>query len=148
MTIADDLLVEFDVRASPEHAFQVWTRRTSLWWPPSHTLSGDPESVVIEPVVGGLIVERAHDAREYVWGEVTHWDEPHSLGFLWHLFFDRSQATQVTLTFTPSDVGTRVRLEQSGFAALGDAGIQRRQGTEGAWAVVTEAFASCANCYA
>ena len=36
------LVVEFDVAVSPEHAFDVWTRRTRLWWPPSHTISSPP----------------------------------------------------------------------------------------------------------
>jgi hypothetical protein len=28
------LVVECDVACPPEHAFDVWTRRTRLWWPP------------------------------------------------------------------------------------------------------------------
>ena len=94
----DSLVVEFDVRASVEHAFAVWTQRAGTWWPKGHTVSGDPDSVRFEPRVGGRIVERARDGAEHVWGEVTAWDAPSRVEFLWHLFFDRAQATRVALT--------------------------------------------------
>jgi len=136
----DSLVVEFDVRASVEHAFAVWTQRAGTWWPKGHTVSGDPDSVRFEPRVGGRIVERARDGAEHVWGEVTAWDAPSRVEFLWHLFFDRSQATRVALTFTEDGPTTRVRLEQTGFAALGDAGAVRRERTQLSWGTVTSAF--------
>ena len=42
-----------------QHAWSVWAERTSLWWPASHSVSGEPEAVVIEPRAGGRIFERA-----------------------------------------------------------------------------------------
>ena len=137
----DSLVVEFDVRASVEHAFAVWTQRAGTWWPKGHTVSGDPESVRFEPRVGGRIVERARDGAEHVWGEVTAWEAPSRVEFLWHLFFDRTQATRVALTFTDRGPTTRVRLEQTGFAALGEAGAVRRERTLLSWGAVTTAFA-------
>ena len=137
----DSLVVEFDVRASVEHAFAVWTERAGTWWPKGHTVSGDPESVRFEPRVGGRIVEQARDGAEHVWGEVTAWEAPSRVEFLWHLFFDRTQATHVALTFTDRGPTTRVRLEQTGFAALGDAGAVRRERTLLSWGTVTTAFA-------
>lgn len=140
MTAADALVVEFEVRASMEHAFRVWTQRAGLWWPRGHTVSGDPESIVFEPGVGGRIVERARDGSEHEWGEITDWDEPHTVGFVWVHVFDRSQATHVSLTFEPAGAATRVRLEHTGFAALGEAGAVRRERTSSAWGVVVVAF--------
>ena len=137
---ADALVVEFEVRAPAEQAFEVWTRRAGLWWPKGHTVSGDPDSVVFEPRVGGRIVERARDGVEHVWGEVTAWDAPRRVEFLWHLFVDRSQATRVALTFDDLGGSTRVRLEQTGFAALGEAGAARRERTQLSWGVVADAF--------
>jgi len=29
----DPIELRFEVACSPEHAFQVWATRTSLWWP-------------------------------------------------------------------------------------------------------------------
>jgi len=136
----DGLVVEFDVRAPVEHAFRVWTQRAGVWWPKGHTVSGDPDSVAFEPRVGGRIVERARDGAEHVWGEVTAWDAPRRVEFRWHLFFDRSQATHVAVTFADHGATTRVRLEQSGFASLGEAGAVRRERTLLSWGTVTTAY--------
>jgi uncharacterized protein YndB with AHSA1/START domain len=140
----DTLVVEFVVRAPVAHAFRVWTERAALWWPKGHTLSGDPASIVFEPGVGGRIVERGRDGSEHEWGEITAWDEPRAVGFLWVHAFDRSQATRVLLTFAESGSATQVRLEQSGFAALGEVGVVRRERTWSSWGVVTSSFVQAA----
>ena len=104
--MTEPLVVEFDVRATPEHAFDVWTRRAALWWPRSHTLSGQPESIMFEPRPGGRVFERAANGVEHDWGEVLDWAPPTRVRYLWHLFFDRSEATEVELTFTTVPDGT------------------------------------------
>ena len=104
-------------------------------------MSGDPESVVFEPYVGGRILERGRDNSEHVWGEITRWDEPHRIDFRWHLFFDPSEATSVSLTFEPIGESTRIRIEQTGFVALGTAGRLRREGNVGGWSAVSGSFA-------
>jgi uncharacterized protein YndB with AHSA1/START domain len=139
------LVVEFDVAVSPEHAFDVWTRRTRLWWPPSHTISGNPERIVIEPCAGGHVVEVASSGEEHRWGEVLDWEPPGRLRLLWHLFFDRSEATELEITFRPRGGGTAVRLEQRGWDRLGDAGRPRRERTGQAWSAITGRYAlACA----
>ncbi len=40
--MTEPLVVEFDVRGSIEHAFTMWTDRCKLWWPRTHTITGDP----------------------------------------------------------------------------------------------------------
>ena len=137
----DRLTLSFEVAAPVDRAFRTWTTRAGIWWPRGHTVSGDPESVVFEPYVGGRIVERARDNSEHVWGEITRWDEPHRIDFRWHLFFDPSEATSVSLTFEPIHDSTRIRIEQTGFAALGTAGRQRREGNIGGWSAVSGNFA-------
>jgi hypothetical protein len=140
------LVVEFDVAVSPEHAFDVWTRRTRLWWPPSHTVSGDPERIVIEPRAGGRVVEVARSGEEHRWGEVLDWEPPSRVRLLWHLFFDRSEATELEITFRARGDGTAVRLEQRGWDRLGTAGRPRRERTGHAWAAITGRYAlACAD---
>ena len=39
----EPLELAFTVACPPEHAFAVWTERTSLWWPKGHSVSADPE---------------------------------------------------------------------------------------------------------
>ncbi len=138
----DALVVEFEVAAPAAKAFQLWTAHTGLWWPKDHTVSGNPASVAFEPFVGGRIIERSPNGEEYVWGRVTTWDEPHLLEFTWHLFFDESQATQVSLAFDAVGARTHVRLENSGFASLADAGQARRERTGSVWAYIAEVFTS------
>lgn len=135
----EPIVVEFEVRASPEHAFEMWTSRPSLWWPRSHTITQDPDlTVVFEPHPGGRIYERGSDGGEHEWGEILVWDPPRRVGYLWHLFFDRAEATEITVTFSPFDDGSKVRLEQTGFEKLGDVvGPERRRRTDHAWLEVT-----------
>jgi len=135
----EPIVVEFEVRATPEHAFDVWTSRPSMWWPKSHTVTHDPDLIVVfEPFPGGRIYERGSDGVEHEWGEVISWEPPARLNYLWHLFFDRSEATEISVTFTAQEGGSRVRLVQTGFEKLGDVvGPGRRQRTNNAWLEVT-----------
>jgi uncharacterized protein YndB with AHSA1/START domain len=144
--MTDALVLEFEVGVPPAHAFDVWTRRCATWWPSSHTISGDPSAITFEPRVGGRIVERAAGGAEHDWGEVLDWDPPGRLRYLWHLFFDRSEATEVEVTFSPAGEGTAVRLEQRGWERLGDAAADRRTRTRDAWGELGARFVeACAN---
>jgi uncharacterized protein YndB with AHSA1/START domain len=136
----DSLVVELDVNAPVERAFRLWTAQTGLWWPKDHTISGDPDSVAFEPFVGGRIFERAPSGEQYVWGRVTAWDEPTRLEFSWHLFFDESQATHVSVTFDAVGQSTHIRLENSGFATLAEAGQVRRERTGNVWSHIVDTF--------
>jgi uncharacterized protein YndB with AHSA1/START domain len=138
---AEPLVIEFEVAVAPAQAFEAWTRRCATWWPRSHTMSGDPSAITFEPRPGGRIVEHAAEG-EHEWGEVLAWEPPDRLRCLWHPFFDRSEATEVDITFRAIAAGTAIRIEQTGWERLGDAGPPRRARTHQAWAVVTAAFAS------
>jgi uncharacterized protein YndB with AHSA1/START domain len=131
------LVVEFEVAAPVEHAFEMWANRPALWWPAGHTISGGPEAIVFEPRAGGRIFERAPDGAEHEWGEVLSWQPPTRLRYLWHLFFDRSEATEIEVTFQPRGDRTAVRLEQSGWERLAEAGPPRRTRTGQVWAELT-----------
>ncbi|HEX5695171.1 MAG TPA: SRPBCC domain-containing protein [Acidimicrobiia bacterium] len=135
----EPIVVEFDVMTSPQHAFDVWTSKPSMWWPRSHTLTQDPDlTVVFEGFAGGRIYERGSDGSEHEWGEILLWEPPLRVDYLWHLFFERSEATEISVTFTEIDSGSRVRLVQTGFEKLGDeVGTERRRRTSHAWLEVT-----------
>jgi len=138
---AEPLVIEFEVGVAPAQAFATWTERCATWWPRSHTMSRDPSAITFEPRRGGRIVEHGAGA-EHDWGEVLEWDPPSRLRCLWHPFFDRAEATELDITFRAVGDGTAIRLEQTGFERLGDAGPPRRERTSGAWGVVTAAFAT------
>ena len=103
--------IEFEVACSPEHAFDTWANRTSMWWPPSHSMSSAPGLVVtFEPRPGGRIYERTPEGAEHDWGEVLAWEPPRRLAYLWHLGTDRSRATEVDISFSGRPHGGRGRL--------------------------------------
>ena len=136
----EPIVVEFEVEATPEHAFDVWTSKPAIWWPRSHTVSRDPELIVVfEPFAGGRIYERGSDGMEHEWGEVVVWDPPTRVEYLWHLFFDRSEATEIAVTFIPIDENkSQVRLVQTGFERLSEeVGPERRRRTSDAWLELT-----------
>jgi len=144
---AEPLLVEFEVATDPAHAFDLWAKRTALWWPKGHTMSGEPDiDIVFEGHQGGRIYERTGTGIEHDWGEVLIWQPPNRLRYLWHVFFDRSEATTVEVTFTATVTGeTRVTIEQTGFESLGEAAQERRKRTAGAWeALITSYQQICA----
>ena len=116
----EPLQLAFTVGCPPEHAFAVWAQRTSLWWPKSHSVSGDPElTVTFEPRPGGRIFERTPAGDEHDWGEVVAWEPPRRLAYLWHLRQDRADATHVEVSFAPADDGTAVTIVHSGWERLG-----------------------------
>ena len=108
---------------------------------PAHTASGDPAAITFESRAGGRIVERGRDGAEHDWGRVLDWEPPTRLRYLWHLFFDPGEATEVELTFTAVPAGTAVRLEQRGWEKLGEAAPPRRERTGQAWGRLTADYA-------
>jgi len=129
------LRLSFEVRCPIEHAFAVWTARTSRWWPTSHTVSGEPGlEVVFEAWPGGRVFERTAAGVEVDWGEITVWEPPRRLVYLWHMRADRSDATEVEITFVDQgDATTRVDIEHRGWERLGARGPNWRDANQSGW---------------
>jgi uncharacterized protein YndB with AHSA1/START domain len=145
--VIEPLRLSFTVACPPERAFELWTARTSLWWPVSHTVTAEAGlEVVLEPRVGGRIFERAPSGREEDWGEVVLWEPPRRLGYRWHLRQDRADATDVEIAFVPEgDGSTRVDIEHRGWERLGARGPGLRERNERGWGGLTPHFvAACA----
>jgi uncharacterized protein YndB with AHSA1/START domain len=135
--VSEALELGFTVACAPEHAFDVWAAKTSLWWPRAHSVSADPElAVVIEPRPGGRIYERTAAGVEHDWGEVTVWDPPHLLAYLWHLAQDRRDATEVEVRFTGEGEHTKVTIVHRGWEQLGARGAELRNRNRQGWAGV------------
>jgi hypothetical protein len=128
------LKISFEVDCSAEHAFNVWTSGIDTWWPSDHTVSGGPELVVLQAGVGGRIFERTADGLEHDWGEVTRWDPPLQLAYLWHLGADRTAATEVEVRFVAQGAATtRIEIEHRGWERLGEAADQWRDRNRAGW---------------
>ena len=138
--MTEPLHLSFEVECSAEHAFEVWTAATGLWWPPDHTMSGDPETVEIESKVGGRIYERARNGEVHEWGLVTGWDPPHGLSFTWHLGRPTGDATEVDVRFiTDGPARTRIEIDHAGWERLA-AEPTVRERTRSNWAHVVGTF--------
>lgn len=143
----EPLRLSYEIDCPAEHAFDVWTQRLSTWWPRDHSASGDPDTVVVlEPRLGGRIFERTPDGTEIDWGEITLWNPPARLGYLWHIRRDRSDATDVDLTFVDLGNGrTRLDIVHAGWHRLGAEGPTWRAANRGGWDGLLPTFvAACA----
>ncbi len=132
----EPIQLSFEVDLPPDLAFDLWVARTASWWPLSHTVTAEPGlEVVFQAGIGGRIFERTPTGEEHDWGQITVWEPPRRLGYLWHLRADRADATDVEIRFVDLPGGrTRVDIEQRGWERLGTAGVSRRDANRGGWA--------------
>jgi uncharacterized protein YndB with AHSA1/START domain len=142
----EPLRIIFEVDCPPKQAFELWTARTSTWWPSTHTVSAQRGvEVIIEPGVGGRIYERTPGGEEHDWGQITGWDPPNRITYRWHLRQDRADATEVEISFAADDgSGTRMSIIHRGWDALGGRGADQRELNEGGWSSLLAHFRAAA----
>ena len=142
----EPIRLSFEVDCAADHAFEVWTSRIDQWWPAAHTVSGDADATVfIEGRTGGRIFERTRTGAEHEWGEVTIWEPPTRLGYLWHIRRDRADATEVEIQFIRrGDATTLVEIEHRGWEALGADGESWRDRNHDSWATLLPHFVAAA----
>jgi uncharacterized protein YndB with AHSA1/START domain len=136
--VTEPLRFSFEVACPVEHAFSVWTAGIGTWWPADHTVTAEPDlRVVLEGRPGGRIYELTTDGVEHEWGEVTVWEPPHRLDYLWYLRADRSDATDVVIRFVPAGhAATRVEIEHSGWERFGTRGGAWRERNHQGWSTL------------
>ena len=83
---------------------------------------------------------------EHDWGEVLAWEPPRRLAYLWHLRFDRADATEVEITFAADGEGTHGGDHRaSRLGAPRRAGPERRERNARGWGGLLPHFeAACA----
>ena len=142
----EPIRIAFEVACPAPHAFEVWTARIGQWWPADHTVTAEPDlKVVLEGRPGGRIFERTRDGTEHDWGEVTVWDPPRRLAYLWHLRRDRADATEVDIRFVDQgEATTRVEIEHRGWEVLGAEAESWRDRNHGGWATLLPWFVAAA----
>jgi uncharacterized protein YndB with AHSA1/START domain len=144
--VIEPLRISFEIACSPDHAFTVWTRRASAWWPQEHTVSHQPGAqIVFEPRVGGRIFERTPDGTEIEWGEIVEWDPPRRLRYQWHIATDPEQATDVEIVFRElPDSTTLVEIEHGGWDRISEMGQAWRDTNQAGWDGVLPAYTRAA----
>ncbi|MFK7887838.1 MAG: SRPBCC domain-containing protein [Gammaproteobacteria bacterium] len=124
------VMVTLDI--SPDKAFEAFVEQVDHWWPvETHSISGG--TVAIEPSLNGKIIETAADGATHQWGHVTAWDAPHHLEISWYVG-GAPVATTIRVDFAATDNGrTQVALVHSGWDALGEDGITKRDNYQHGW---------------
>ena len=140
------------VNGTPERAFAVFTQRFDAIKPREHNLLGSPiVETVLEPRVGGRIVDRGEDGSECAWARILAYDPPGRLVFswdigpTWQLEQDPENASEVEVRFIAEGADrTRVEIEHrhldrhgSGWESLRD-GVADDQG----WPLYLERYAA------
>jgi uncharacterized protein YndB with AHSA1/START domain len=137
------------VAATPQKAFDVFTKAMGRWWTKAHSIGTSPQQdVVVEPQVGGRWYERGEDGSECNWGHVLVWDPPHRVVFAWQINgdwkFDPSFVTEVEVRFIPDGPSaTRVELEHRNLERFGDKadGVRAAFDSPEGWGAGLKAFA-------
>jgi uncharacterized protein YndB with AHSA1/START domain len=130
----EPLRLSFEVACPAAHAFDTWTERATMWWPPAHTVTHDPSTrVVFEPRIGGRIYECTSSGQEVEWGSITTWEPPRRLVYQWHISTDHASATEVEIAFIDLGERTRVEIEHRGWERLGDRGTSWRETNRAGW---------------
>ncbi len=79
-------------------AFELFTSRISLWWPPERRHTGDPSSELFL-LASGRFYERARDGREVDLGRVRAWEAPRRLLLDFYPGTDAEHPTEVEVHF-------------------------------------------------
>ena len=140
------------VRAPQARAFEVFTAGIGRWWPKSHHIgASDPETVVIEPKVGGRWYERGVDGAECEVGKVLAWDPPGRVVLAWQVSadwkFDPDLVTEVEVRFIPDGQGaTRVELEHRHLERFGERAenVRAQIDAPNGWGGLLQLFADAA----
>jgi uncharacterized protein YndB with AHSA1/START domain len=143
------------VNAPVARAFEVYTAGFDSWWPRTHHIGKSPMTrAVIEGRVGGRCYSEQQDGTECPWGQVLVWEPPHRLVMAWQITHqwgyepDLAKASEVEVTFTPTDTGgTRVDLEHRRFERHGEGGASIRTAVDspGGWTDLLRLFALAAD---
>jgi len=130
---------EIAVEAPIERAFAVFTEEMQTWWNPDHHLIETAE-MVIEPRVGGHIIDRGPDGSECRWSRVLAYEPPTLFVFSWdintrwEIETDPAKTSEVAVTFTAEAPDrTLVALEHRHLDRHGDGWEGMRDAVGSGW---------------
>jgi uncharacterized protein YndB with AHSA1/START domain len=142
-----------EVAVPPERAFAVFTDGMNDWWTREHHVqSGKLAAMGVEPFVGGSLWEENDAGAVCTWGRVLAWEPPRVFAFSWLIGPDfrppaaDALGSRVTVTFTPTDRGTRVDLVHDQLDAHGTGweALRGAVGSDGGWPAGMRQFAAAA----
>ena len=142
------------VKATPEHAFRVFTEGVDSWWPRQHHIgTAQMKRNIIEGRSGGRCYSEQTDGTEAPWGSVLVWDPPKRVVLAWQITPqwkfepDLSKSSEVEVSFTPEPGGhTRVDLNHHYWERHGEGAETMRTavGGDGGWGGLLRLFTEAA----
>ncbi|MFN3462827.1 MAG: SRPBCC domain-containing protein [Terricaulis sp.] len=116
------VIVSVRVKATPQEAFDVFTRDIAVWWRPKGLFQLTPRgdgALRFEPGEGGRLVTDLPSGKTFEIGQITDWRPGAHLAFTWRqATFADDQVTHVSVRFEPVDGETRVTVEHRGWDAI------------------------------
>ncbi|MGB2626320.1 MAG: SRPBCC family protein [Candidatus Acidiferrum sp.] len=143
------------VEVPAERAFQVFTERMGMWWPPSHHVGVTPfRDILIDKKQGGRWYEINVAGAECVWGTVLAYEPPKKVVLSWHLqpdwsfSADLAKASEVALEFiAEGPETTRVEFEHRHLDrhGLGWEKMREQVGADGGWPMILKLYVEAMN---
>ena len=116
------VMVALRVKATPQRAFEVFTRDIALWWRPNPLFRFTPRSpgtLAFEPQEGGRFTETLPSGKVFEIGRVRVWEPGSRLVFGWRCaWFEPDQDTEVEVRFESVGEETRVTVEHRGWDSV------------------------------
>ena len=123
------ILVSVRVAATPQEAFDLFTRDIALWWQPSPLFRFMPRDggvLSFEPGEGGRFIETLPSGTVFVIGRISVWQPGERLVFGWRqASFAKDQNTQVEVRFEAVGGETRVTVEHKGWDSVPQSHVAR-----------------------
>ena len=123
--MTSSVMVALRVKASPEHAFDVFTKEIASWWKPSSLFTITPKGdghLVFEGEKGGRLIatfaNTGNESQRQVFeiGRITEWVRGQRLAFTWRQStFTPDMKTRVEVIFEPVGDETRVTVRHEGW---------------------------------
>lgn len=136
------------VNASPQQAFDLFTRGMSRWWPASHTMLKAPlKETIIEPRLSGRWYQQGDDGSQIEIGRVLAWQPPHRVVLAWQLNaewqYDPALVTEVEVNFiADGERTTRVEFEHRHLERMGENAetVRGKFDDPNGWGAILERF--------
>ena len=118
--MASRILVSMRVKATPERAFEAFTREIGAWWKPDILFRFTPRSPGLLAFDGDRrLIETLPNGQVFEIGRVMAWEPPSRLAFGWRqAAFKPDQNTEVEVVFEPVGEETRVTVTHTGWDSV------------------------------
>lgn len=123
----------YEIQATPDFVYHMFTARLGEWWPLAYTFSGpNMAAAEVEQRAGGEWYERTNKGERLSWGKIKHIEPGRRVILDFGIAPDRkpapperSSTVEVTFEGLPNG-GTLVAVEHRDFDRHGQAGAQMR----------------------